>query len=53
MCPVFEEDVYRAVDLNACVRERKSLGGPAPEEVARQLEKIRGFLKEKEGKVFS
>ena len=53
VCPVFEEDVYRAVDLNACVRERKSLGGPAPEEVARQLEKIRGFLKEKEGKVFS
>ena len=47
VCPVFEKDVYEAVDLMACVRERKSLGGPAPEEVARQLEKLLKFLREK------
>ncbi len=48
ICPVFEEDVYQAIDLMTCVKERKSLGGPAPEEVKRQLAKIQNFLREKE-----
>ena len=41
---VFEEDVYHAIDLNVCVAERRSLGGPAPEEVSRQITKIEGFI---------
>ena len=48
ICPAFEEDVYQAIDLMTCVKERKSLGGPAPEEVARQLGKIKAFLTKKE-----
>ena len=42
--PMFEDDVYHAIDLSTCVRERRSLGGPAPDEVARQLKVIEDFL---------
>lgn len=51
ICPAFEEDVYQAIDLMTCVKERKSLGGPAPEEVARQLGKIKAFLTKKEQEI--
>lgn len=34
---VFDEDVYQAINLENCVNGRKVLGGPAPEEVKRQL----------------
>ena len=44
---VFEEDVYHAIDLATCVGERRSLGGPAPEEVARQIAVIEAFLQER------
>ena len=44
VCPLFEADVYQAIDLKTCVGERKSLGGPAPDEVRRQIQKIRVFL---------
>ena len=44
VCPLFEADVYQAIDLKTCVGERKSLGGPAPDEVRRQIQKIRAFL---------
>ena len=42
--PMFENDVYHAIDLSTCVRERRSIGGPAPDEVARQLKVIEDFL---------
>ena len=42
----FEADVYEAIDLKTCVMQRKSLGGPAPEEVARQISNIQKFLGE-------
>lgn len=42
--PLFENDIYHAIDLSTCVRERRSLGGPAPDEVARQLKVIEDFL---------
>ena len=42
--PMFEDDVYHAIDLSTCVRERRSLGSPAPDEVARQLKVIEDFL---------
>ena len=34
---LFGEDVYDAVDLDACVRRRKSAGGTAPESVYEQI----------------
>ena len=45
---VFEEDVYHAIDLATCVAERRSIGGPAPEEVRRQISVIEAFLQESE-----
>ncbi len=42
--PLFGEDIYHAVDLLTCVNERQSLGGPAPEETARQIAVMRAFL---------
>lgn len=34
---LFEEDVYEAIDLKTCLKNRKSFGGPGPEEVLRQI----------------
>ena len=36
-CDLFEADVYQAISLDTCVKERKSAGGPAPEEVKKQI----------------
>ena len=37
MTDLFSEDVYDAISLDTCVRERKSEGGPSPEEVTKQI----------------
>ncbi|MBO4677538.1 MAG: argininosuccinate lyase [Oscillospiraceae bacterium] len=42
--PVFDADLYNALDLDACVLRRSSLGGTAPEQVDRQLEALRSRL---------
>ena len=34
---LFTDDVYDAISLDTCVRERKSQGGPSPDEVIRQI----------------
>ena len=44
LSPVFDEDIYAAIDLAACAAGRKVHGGPAEESVRMQLEKIRAFL---------
>ena len=44
--PVFENDVYHALDLATCVEDRKSAGGPAPVRVREQIESLRKFNKE-------
>ncbi|MBQ7580425.1 MAG: argininosuccinate lyase [Clostridia bacterium] len=45
ICDLFEDDVFEKTDLRKCVSERKTYGGPAPENVIEQakrvLEKIR------------
>ena len=41
---LFEKDIYQAIDLKICLENRNSLGGPAPEEVLKQI----GFV---EGKI--
>ena len=42
----FTDDVYEAISLDTCVRERKSFGGPAPESVKKQIELTRKKLEE-------
>ena len=37
---VFDSDVYAAIDLLTCVRQRKIPGGPAPETVAAQIDDV-------------
>ncbi|MBQ5417800.1 MAG: argininosuccinate lyase [Oscillospiraceae bacterium] len=44
---VFDEDVYKAIDLDTCVMQRKADGGPAPEAVAVQIEKLKAQLRER------
>lgn len=36
--PVFEQDVYQAIDLINCVNKRNVIGGPAKEQVEKQIE---------------
>ena len=43
---LFTDDVYEAISLDTCVRERKSFGGPAPESVKKQIELTRKKLEE-------
>ena len=44
----FGDDVYDALDLRTCVAGRKVIGGPAPQEVTRQIDKIDKFIAEVE-----
>ena len=44
--PVFENDVYTALDLSTCVSDRRSAGGPAPECVKAQIQSLKDFLSE-------
>ncbi len=39
-CPQAGEDVYESLSPEGSVRQRRSLGGPAPERVAEQLERL-------------
>ncbi|MDR1329129.1 MAG: argininosuccinate lyase [Oscillospiraceae bacterium] len=41
---LFAADVYDAISLETCLSERRTPGGPAPAEVARQIESVREFL---------
>jgi argininosuccinate lyase len=42
--PLFEEDVYKALSLNACINERKLPGGPAIETVKQAIKEGRAWL---------
>lgn len=42
--PIFEEDVYKAIDPDICVAGRACYGGPAPERVLEQIEDMRKYL---------
>ena len=44
--PLFGEDVYEALRLEACMGQRRSWGGPAVEETSRQIEELTTFIKE-------
>ena len=45
---LFEKDIYDAVNLENCVKERKVSGGPAPEAVLKQIKKAEAELNRKE-----
>lgn len=45
--PVFEADVFEAIDLKTCINSRSVPGGPSVESVRAQMNYIDGFLKEK------
>jgi argininosuccinate lyase len=40
----FTDDIYQAIDLETCVNERKTYGGPSFTSVQHQIEGLRGFL---------
>ena len=43
---LFDEEVYKAINLDTCVKERKSFGGPSPESVLLQVKTVRKNLEE-------
>ena len=42
--PAFDEDVYPAISLDACVRRRSLRGGPAPDTVAQSIRRGEAWL---------
>lgn len=42
--PIFEEDIYHAIDLITCVEERKVMGGPSTESVKYQINALETFI---------
>lgn len=44
MTDLFTDDVYNAISLDTCVRERKSYGAPSPEAVRKQIQEAEGCL---------
>ena len=44
--PLFEQDLYAAIDLAACAAGRASFGGPGPNSVAAQLQSAAARLQE-------
>ncbi len=45
ICTEFYEGVYDAINLDNCVNNRTSLGGPAPENVLKQVERVKELNK--------
>ncbi len=41
---VFEDDVYKYIDLDYCVSERNVAGGPAPTETQKQINELEGYF---------
>ena len=44
VCGLFEEDVFAAIDLDACVNRRTVKGGPAPECVRKEIESLKSRI---------
>ncbi len=45
ICGLFDEGVYEAINLDKCVKDRTSLGGPAPDNVRAQIKRVRDLNK--------
>ena len=48
VCELFDEGVYEAISLEKCVSDRTPLGGPAPENVRAQAERVRALMQKGE-----
>lgn len=48
LCPLFDGDIYKYIDLGYCVNERKSYGGPSEESVRAQIDAMKEFLTQDE-----
>ena len=48
ICPAFDQGVYQAISLERCVAGRKVLGGPAPENVRAQAQRVLALLEKEE-----
>ncbi|MGN1346573.1 MAG: argininosuccinate lyase, partial [Eubacteriales bacterium] len=44
--PLFDEDIYEAVNLENCVNGRKVYGGPSKESVLHQIELLKNFMEQ-------
>jgi len=44
--PIFENDVYKAIDLVTCVEERQVIGGPSSKSIKIQINALESFIKE-------
>ncbi len=44
VCDLFGEDVYEAISLDRCVAMRRVYGGPAPDNVRAQVERVRAAI---------
>ena len=42
--PLFGADVFEALSMETCVAQRKSYGGPSPDETGRQIAQLRQFI---------
>ncbi|MFI3226259.1 MAG: argininosuccinate lyase [Clostridia bacterium] len=47
LSPIFDADVYQAIDLKTCVNERKVYGGPSTNAVEIQIANIAKFIEER------
>ncbi len=45
ICEIFDDGVYEAINLDKCVNDRTSLGGPAPQNVLAQVERVKNINK--------
>ena len=41
---LFEEDIYKAIDLNECINKRKSFGGPNPKLVKNHINDVKRLI---------
>ncbi len=46
VCPLFDDGVYEAINLDRCVALRRVYGGPAPENVRAQARRVRALVGE-------
>ncbi len=46
VCGLFDDGVYEAINLDRCVALRRVYGGPAPENVRAQVQRVRGLIGE-------
>ena len=42
--PVFEEDIYEAVNIKTCVERRLTVGAPGPEAMRKVIEMYKDYL---------